>query len=138
MVDPTDLLGTWALTRRIVDREAGTRRFGHVTGTLTLRADDVDGDLVEWEEAGTLTWAGQSLQVRRRLLVRRDDDRGWTVCFDDGSPFHPWTPGRPVVHDCLADTYRGMVATDDGELRVLWDVSGPHKDRRLFTRCRRA
>jgi len=135
VVEPTDLLGTWQLARRILDRDGASRRFGHVTGTLTLRTAD-DHDDVEWSEAGTLTWAGQQLQVHRRLLVRRDI-AGWTVCFEDGRPFHPWRPGRPVVHDCLADTYRGVVAAGDGELRVLWDVTGPHKDRRLFTRCRR-
>jgi hypothetical protein len=132
---PTDLLGTWELVRRIVDRptDGSARQFGHVTGTLTLSAD---GDDVAWSEAGTLRWGGHELPVHRHLRVRRDPG-GWTVCFEDGRPFHPWSPGRAVVHDCLADTYCGLVAVDGDELRVLWDVTGPHKDRRLFTRCRR-
>jgi hypothetical protein len=136
-VEPTDLLGVWDLARRIVDRptDGAAVRFGRVVGTLTLAAD---GDDVTWCEAGTLTWAGQRLPVGRRLLVRRHGD-GWTVCFDDGRPFHPWAPGTPVVHHCSPDTYRGLVdvAADPTTLRVLWDVVGPAKHRRLFTRCTR-
>ena len=48
---------------------------------------------------GVLTWNGHELPVTRRLVVRRGAD-GWTVCFDDGRPFHPWSPGttgRPRV-----------------------------------------
>jgi hypothetical protein len=136
-VEPADLIGTWDLARRIVDRAADgvATRFGRVVGTLTLAAD---GDDVTWCEAGTLTWGGQRLPVARRLLVRRHVD-GWTVCFDDGRPFHPWSPGTPVVHMCRPDTYRGLVdvAADRATLRVCWDVVGPAKDRRLFTRCTR-
>jgi hypothetical protein len=137
VVEPTDLLGMWDLARRIVDRPTdGTlTRFGRIVGTLTLAAD---GDDVAWCEEGTLTWAGQHLRVGRRLLVRRHAD-GWTVCFDDGRPFHPWSPGTPVVHACRPDTYRGLVdvAADRTTLRVCWDVVGPAKDCRLFTRCTR-
>jgi Family of unknown function (DUF6314) len=137
--EPTDLLGRWRLERRIVDRPTdGSRpRFGRVRGTLTLARSPGGAD-VTWSETGTLAWAGQELAVTRRLVIRRGGD-GWTVCFDDGLPFHPWRPGAPVVHPCGADTYCGLVAVDDdhAELRVLWDVLGPAKDRRLFTRCTR-
>jgi hypothetical protein len=34
--------------------------------------------------------------------------------------------------------YRGVVSADPDELRVLWHVTGPGKDVRLFTRYRRA
>jgi len=46
--------------------------------------------------------------------------------------------GAPLVHPCRADLYRGVVSVDRAQLRVLWDVTGPGKDVRLFTRCRRA
>ena len=136
-VEPTDLLGVWDLARRIVDRpvDGGASRFGRVVGTLTLAPD---GDDVAWREEGMLTWAGHDLPVTRRLVVHRTAG-GWVVCFDDGRPFHPWSPGAPVVHDCRPDTYRGLVdvAADRRTMRVVWDVSGPDKDRRLFTRCTR-
>jgi Family of unknown function (DUF6314) len=95
-----------------------------------------------------MTWAGQALPVTRHLLIRRADrstvaDRdvatAWVVCFADGRPFHPWRPGAPVVHPCVDDTYCGLVAVDAARrrLRIVWDVAGPAKDRRLFSRCTR-
>ncbi len=136
-VEPTDLLGVWDLARRIVDRptDGGAPQFGRVVGTLTLAAE---GDDVAWCEEGVLRWGDQQLPVTRRLVVRHEA-AGWVVCFDDGRPFHPWSPGSPVVHDCPPDTYRGLVviAADLRTMRVVWDVSGPGKDRRLFTRCNR-
>ena len=138
VVEPTDLLGTWTLARRIVDRRTATGRpqFGRVTGTLTLAAEG-DGH-VSWSEHGTLTWAGQRLPVFRNLRVVQGP-AGWTVCFEDGHEFHPWRPSAPLVHPCRADTYHGIVDVDDSRrvLRVLWDVTGPAKDARLFTRCTR-
>jgi hypothetical protein len=136
VVEPTELLGTWRLARRIVDRDGPHRTFGRVHGTLELSRGD-DG-AVRWHERGELAWNGQHLTVFRTLHVVPMDG-GWTVCFDDGREFHPWRPGTPVVHPCRADTYRGLVAVDAGGdlLRVLWDVTGPAKDRRLFTRCTR-
>lgn len=137
MVEPTDLLGTWQLRRRITDRGPDRPQFGTVTGVLTLNLDPAGGE-VRWREEGTLAWNGQHLAVFRHLRIVRDGD-GWTVCFEDGGAFHPWRPGTTVVHPCRADTYRGVVDVDDArtELRVLWDVTGPAKHRRLFTRCTR-
>ena len=134
--EPTELLGTWVLDRRIVDRDGPRRAFGRVHGTLTLTAGD-DG-IVRWDERGELAWNGQHLTVFRTLHVVPDGS-GWTVRFEDGREFHPWRPGALVVHPCRADTYRGLVAVDPAGdlLRVLWDVTGPAKDRRLFTRCTR-
>lgn len=134
-VAPTELLGEWDLARRIVDRRApGGRQHGRVHGTLTLTR--TGSDEVRWHEHGTLTWAGRELEVFRTLLVRRDE-RGWMVHFEDGRQFHPWRPGATVTHPCRADTYRGVVdvRADRRVLRVLWDVTGPSKDARLFTRC---
>jgi hypothetical protein len=135
-VPPTDLLGEWHLARRIVDRGSpgGAAQFGRVSGTLSLAA--AGPDEVVWDERGVLTWAGRQLPVCRVLRVLRSVGR-WTVCFEDGREFHPWRPGVAVVHPCRADTYRGVVdvAADHRLLRVLWDVTGPAKDARLFTRC---
>ena len=133
--EPPELVGTWQLRRRITDRLGGRPQFGSVTGTLTLELVPA-GDEVRWHEEGTLAWNGQQLAVYRHLRIVRDE-AGWTVRFEDGGEFHPWRPGRTVVHPCRADTYRGLVDVDATrtELRVLWDVTGPAKDRRLFTRA---
>ena len=133
---PTDLLGGWRFERRILERDSGRPRFGRVAGTLTF---SLDGDAVDWRERGILTWNGQQLAVFRDLRIVPRGGDGWMVVFDHGGDFHPWRPGAPVVHPCRADTYRGLVALDRGgdRLRVLWDVSGPDKDHRLFTRASR-
>jgi Family of unknown function (DUF6314) len=137
-VEPTDLLGVWDLARRIVERprDGSAARHGRVVGTLTLAGN---GAGVDWIEDGTLSWGGEQLAVTRRLCLV-PGETGWWVRFEGGRPFHAWRPGAPVVHRCGDDAYRGLVDVDRAatELRVLWDVTGPAKDLRLFTRCRRA
>jgi hypothetical protein len=120
--DPRALLGTWVLRREIEDRRGADS--GHLEGTLELAED---GERVRWEE--TLVWRrdGVAVDVRRGLWLEQHAGQ-WQVLFEDGRPFHRWSPGAEVVHDCAPDTYRGTVtATDDG-WRVVWQVSGPAKD----------
>ncbi len=132
MTEPTELLGVWRLWRRVVDRRQGWG--GTVAGTLTL-VDE--GPRIRWRESGTLRWDGADLPVTRELLLQRE--RGaWQVRFADGRPFHPWRPGEVVDHPCNADLYRGLIDARPDSLRILWDVVGPAKDQRLFTRCVRA
>lgn len=129
-VPPTALLGRWRLARRLRD----ARLHGAFAGALTLTAD---GDGVRWDEAGTLRWAGQDIPATRRYLLRPGAD-GWWVHFEDGRPFHPWTPGEWVTHPCRADVYRGLVTVDGPDRwRVLWDVAGPAKDQRIVSRLTR-
>lgn len=129
---PDALVGTWRLRRRLVDRTAGLT--GRVDGTLDLVSA---GDGLEWREAGTLVTPGWTVPVTRRYLVL-EGDTGWWLHFDDGRPFHPWTPGVAVEHPCRADLYRGLVRVDSPRRwRTLWDVSGPAKDQRIVTRLDR-
>jgi uncharacterized protein DUF6314 len=132
VVDPRSLLGDWRLDRRVVDRRAGL--FGTVHGTLSLVED---GALISWREHGTLHWNGADHPITRELLVVEEAD-GWQVRFADGRAFHPWRPGEVVEHPCNADRYRGLVDVRPDRLRILWDVVGPAKEQRLFTRCRRS
>ena len=125
-VEPTDLLGTWTLTRVIDDHLAGERR--DVRGTLTLELESPDR--VRWSEEGTMTWAGHSLPVARTLYVDRHGAE-WTVCFSDGRPFHPWAVGVRVDHPCHPDHYRGLFETEGDPVStwaVEWRASGPEKD----------
>jgi hypothetical protein len=130
---PTDLLGVWQLERRLVDRVAG--QFGRVTGWLELT---LRGSVVHWLELGELAWGDELFEVTRELYVVREGD-GWVVRFTDGRLFHAWHPGETVVHPCGADLYRGLITLDSmrTRMRVLWDVTGPAKDQRIVTRCRR-
>lgn len=131
--EPTDLLGDWALARRLNDRRA--RQHGTVRGVLRLRRA---GEDVEWAENGTLSWQGSDIAVFRHYLLRRGDG-GWWVLFPDGRPFHPWRPGSWVEHPCAADTYRGLVTVDSSlRWRTLWDVDGPEKSQRIVTRLARS
>jgi hypothetical protein len=131
--NPAALVGEWALERRVSDRRL--RRHGRVDGVLSVASD---GDGFSWTEHGTLCWDGRTLAVTRTLGVHRLDG-SWWMTFSDGRPFHPWQPGRAVIHPCAADTYAGVVDVDaSGDvLRVLWVVTGPAKDQRIFSRCRR-
>jgi len=126
MTEPTELLGTWALTRVVDDRLAGERR--HVRGTATLVRETPDR--VRWSEEGTMTWGGRSVPVSRTLYVERAGGE-WAVHFADGRLFHPWEVGRPVQHPCAPDHYRGLVVTDGEPVSswtVEWQASGPEKD----------
>lgn len=129
--EPTDLLGTWVLTRSIDDRLAGERRDVHGTATLALERPG----RVRWQEEGTMTWAGRELPVSRTLYVERGD-AGWVVHFSDGRPFHRWSVGRSLDHPCAADHYRGRIEADGDPITrwtVVWEASGPEKDYLMTT-----
>lgn len=129
-MQPTDLLGTWTLTRVVDDHRAGERR--DVVGTAELI--EVAPGLVRWTETGTMTWPGHAVPVSRTLSVVRED-AGWVVRFEDGRPFHPWAVGRQVDHPCAPDHYRGLVEVTDDLITwtVTWDALGPEKDYRMVT-----
>ena len=125
-VRPSDLLGTWTLTRVVEDRLADERRDVAGTATLILEAPG----RVRWSEEGVMTWAGRSVPVTRTLYVVRLDV-GWEVRFSDGRPFHPWVVGERVEHPCRPDLYRGLVETEGDPVTrwtVEWQATGPEKD----------
>ncbi len=138
---PRELVGSWLLSRRIEDRRA--RETLHVTGTTEVSMRE-DGRIA-WRESGELTRGAAAdappIPVRRELLIerrecfqdgeQRTESPGgeWMVLFADGRDFHPWTPGRAVVHPCGEDRYDGLVEiTDTGRWHVTWEVVGPAKD----------
>ncbi|BEP12347.1 DUF6314 family protein [Acidothermaceae bacterium B102] len=124
---PDGLVGEWRLQRRVVDRRLSS--YGRVAGTLVI---EPDGAGLVWREQGSWTMAGRSRPFTRTYLLAD----GWML-FDDGRPFHPWTPGEWVVHPCGEDSYRGLVDVEPARIRTLWDVTGPAKDQRLVTRLTR-
>ena len=127
-------MGEWRLARRVVDRAGGV--YGSVAGELVVTPD---GTGVRLAERGLLRWQGGEYPVSRVSRLQLLDGEWWML-FEDGRPFHPWRPGTPVVHPCGADTYDGLVVLDRGgtRLRTLWDVRGPAKNQRLYTRFTRA
>ena len=125
-LEPTDLLGTWDLSRVVDDRLSGERR--DVRGTVVLELESPDR--VRWSEAGTMTWGGRSVPVSRTLFIDRAGD-GWFVRFEDGRDFHPWAIGVRVDHPCSPDHYQGLIEVE-GDPVVAWNVewraAGPEKD----------
>jgi hypothetical protein len=131
-MEPTDLLGTWTLTRVVADHLAGERR--EVVGTAALT--EMSSHRIRWAEVGTMSWPGHTVPVSRTLYVVREAD-GWWVRFEDGRPFHPWMVGQQVDHPCAPDHYRGLVETEGEPVAswtVTWDAAGPEKDYRMVTR----
>ena len=140
MVSPTDLLGTWTLTRTVDDHRTGERRDVRGTATLTLG----DDGRVTWHESGTMSWPGHEVPVSRTLYVVREPD-GWVVHFEDGRVFHPWAVGEVIDHPCAPDHYRGRIdaGMDAGSRSgtverwtVVWEARGPEKDYRMVTEHR--
>lgn len=130
---PLDLLGRWRLERSIEDRYAGARL--RVAGSAVLERTD-DGR-VRWHEDGLLERPGaEPTPVFRTLFAVPAPGRdGWAVTFEDGRPFHAWTPGAPVDHPCAADHYRGVVDVEEPDRwRVTWEVQGPTKDHTITSR----
>ncbi|PZF12024.1 hypothetical protein DEJ25_09315 [Curtobacterium sp. MCPF17_011] len=126
---PTDLLGRWALGRRVHERLADLR--GTVTGTTELTA--VDDDTVRWHETGTMVLGDRTTPVWRTLTVRRGPDGcgpdgPWRVFFADGRPFHDWVWGSQVEHACAPDDYTGLLAGTTDRWSVRWHARGPAKD----------
>jgi uncharacterized protein DUF6314 len=130
--DPYQLVGGWRLNRTIDDRMSGQR--GCVHGTLTITPTDAG---LAWFESGVLNWAGQQLEVTRRLRINDVAGSYW-VQFADGRAFHPWSPGSWVTHPCSLDLYRGLISIDGSDrFRITWQVTGPTKDHTITSRLHR-
>ncbi len=132
-----ELLGTWRLDRTIEDWRA-QERLG-VTGTAAL--ERIADGRVRWHEQGTLRGASRTPSSVSRTLyvVAPVGGQGppW-VTFEDGRPFHPWSPGVEVAHACAPDDYRGLVETRALPHRwtVRWSCHGPAKDYTMTTSYR--
>lgn len=140
-VTPSQLLGSWSFTRTIADhRRRSEYRAG---GTATFGAEP-DGR-IRWFEEGRLVWQARSSAFTRTLFLvpPADDNADWSVTFEDGRFFHPWSADE-VVHLCGRDTYRGDVdsqtSPDPGAAAdcqagwtLTWRVTGPAKDYTMRT-----
>ena len=122
-LEPPTLLGSWKLSRVIVDRRADEQ--SSVEGHTEFTRED-DGR-IKWSESGTLRRGGTQVEVSRVLFLEPRES-GWFVTFEDGRDFHPWAPESTVEHRCAPDTYVGVVkelAAD--RWSIEWQVSGPSK-----------
>jgi Family of unknown function (DUF6314) len=129
-----DFVGTWQVGRVISDRLAG--QTGRFDGQVVLSPRGGDG--LNYVETGFLRLGnGPALTATRRYM--------WVfqpglvqVSFDDGRPFHSFTPGvdgAGTDHLCAADFYRVTYGFAGWPVwTAQWQVSGPRKDYTLDSR----
>ena len=129
-----DFAGVWQVLRQITDRRAG--QAGQFSGTATLTPHGPQGLL--YAETGQMQiGAGPVMQATRRYLWLLDGARVF-VQFEDGRPFHHFTPlglAAGTDHLCGADMYRVIYDfTGWPGWTACCEVSGPRKAYRLESR----
>lgn len=118
--------GCWQLIREVEDRYA--EEILRFEGEATLSRDEQG---LTYHESGIWTDAPFGrLAAERRYLWRLDGDR-IAVHFEDGRPFHDFSPERAsdASHRCDPDDYavNYRFAFPD-EWQAEWTVRGPRKD----------
>lgn len=128
-----DFCGEWRLSRGIASEVAG--QSGQFDGRAWFTPHE-DGLL--YREAGTLVVGGHAMEAERRYLWRKAGAQ-IVVLFEDGRPFHSFTPAQVAAsHFCDPDTYN--VTYDFArwpQWSSRWRVSGPRKDYVMTTQYRR-
>ena len=126
------LVGSWQLTREIIDRRTDTTTW--MSGTANVH---VDTNVLVQQENGLLDLGDQQIDSSssRRYLLR--DPAVADVTFEDGRPFHDldlrtgsWSP----TYLCGADKYEGkFIVIDQTQWTTTWTVTGPAKDMTLVS-----
>ena len=123
-------------TSRLRVEDAGTTREG--SGTVTIRR--ADHSVIDWEERGT--WndsTGHETSYQDRLRWALNAPAGPLSLFHlrqgDAHPVHladlrsdgqgRLVPALP--HLCADDRYVAEVSSNDDEIKVSWQVTGPKK-----------
>ncbi len=127
------LTGTWSLTRQITHGDGSAYSL---EGTVEFHRS---GPRLIQDEAGTLTYGGQSLKASRRFIWEKAGDQA-RVYFDDMRPFHSFPLGvaKPTaVHICPPDRYEVTYDfTQWPKWQAVWQVEGPNKDYRMVSELR--
>ena len=128
---------TGVFDRRIVDRDASRPAVRARRRHADVRRSTMDDD-VAWRERGTLTWNGQQPRGLPRPADRARGTAGGRCASTTGASSTRGSPGRPSCTRAAPTPTAASSPVGPGgdRLRVLWDVTGPDKDRRLFTRAR--
>jgi hypothetical protein len=122
----TYLLGTWRLTREIVDHG---RDHLHLVGTAEV--ERLPSGALSYFEQATLETETTSLKFTRSYLFRPTGAASATVEFEDGSTFFELDlqKGRcRARHLCDQDLYMGLVLTTGDGWYMRWRCRGPQKD----------
>ena len=128
-----DFLGFWRLERVIVPAQGPAARF---TGQARFTPE---GAALRYHEEGELTLPGAApMRAERRYLWRAEGEE-IAVFFDDGRPFHRFSPAAPAAHHwCDPDDYRVRYDFAAWPLwHAEWRVQGPRKDYTMRSEYRR-
>jgi len=128
--------GSWALSRRIIDRRAGI--VGRLSGHAQFKPDETG---LGYDESGVVSYGNHEGLAHQSYHWDIHENGLAEVRFKDGRLFHQLdlTTGAAIVdHPCAADQYRGefRVATQNRWV-TLWQITGPRKDLILISRFRR-
>lgn len=127
MREISEFAGMWLVRRFIEDRFG--RQTGEFRGVAILRPKE-DGQW-SWGEDGKLKMGDEMPVTATRFYLWRQGPEGIEVSFEDGRPFHSFTPDGSVqaAHWCDPDDYR--VSYDFSHWPAWtaeWRVTGPRKD----------
>jgi hypothetical protein len=123
----TYLLGTWQLTREIIDHHGGDRL--HLKGIAEVKR--LPSGVLSYFEQATLETDETSLEFTRTYLFRPNGTAEASVEFDDGSTFFDLDlrSGRcRVRHLCDQDLYLGLILTTNDGWYTRWRCRGPEKN----------
>ena len=130
-ITPDDFMGTWDVTRKVIDHRTGDTYLFEGRAVLTREL---------FEEAGDTRVGDGRFQSSRlyRIEIGRE-----TVAIRraDGSDFVTLDlmSSQAVQHLCGEDMYRGRFFFLDGDSWAeTWRVRGPHKSYVSLTRYRRS
>ena len=122
----TYLLGTWQLTREIIDHRGDHL---HLVGSAEVERS-TEGALCYFERA-TLESDVTTLEFTRTYLFHPTGAASASVEFDDGSRFFELDlqNGRcRVRHLCDQDLYLGLILTTSDGWYMRWRCRGPQKN----------
>lgn len=117
----SDFIGTWQLTREIVQNGTGRATFvGQAEWSF-------DAEALDYVERGVLSLEGQPPMTAER---RYRWDADLNIYFDDGRFFHQVpSKGGAAAHWCDPDQYDVVYDfTDWPAWSCKWQVKGPRKD----------
>lgn len=136
MLSAEEFLGDWSLERLIDDHRTGETNTLHGSATIAEQG----GQFVYFETGQLKLATGQELNAERKYTWVFED-RLVQVSFDDGRPFHHFSPSglaEGTDHLCGADLYKVIYDFTAWPVwSTEWQVQGPKKDYRSKTRYQR-
>jgi len=128
MLQPSDFLGLWGVTRTIEDRHS--HQIGRFDGEATF-AQKSSGALSYVETGQMRLGQGPSMTATRSYIWQFKKDH-IDILFEDGRPFHSFEPSGKssgTDHPCGDDYYTvAYDFLDWPSWSAVWTVSGPRKD----------